>query len=313
MPKTMRVPALCASAALLSVSGCAGGTVAENDERPVVLTTFSILEDMVEEVGGDRVDVRSITPQGAEVHEYDPTPGDIRDAAEADLIIQNGLGLEEWYGQFIDQTDAESVTLTEDIDPRPITRVPGHPDDAGDAEAMPEDPHAWMSPLRGEEYVDAVEEALTELSPEDAEHFGQNADRLRTELTELLEESRERAESVDGDVHVVSCEGAFGYLAEDLGFEEHYLWPLNADGEGTPQQVQAQIEYVQDHEVPVIFCETTVNDSAQQQVADGTGAELGDPLYVDSLSEQDGPAASWLELLSYDVDLILEAAEAQGR
>lgn len=295
-------------ALLPALASCDADTEAANGENPVVLTTFTVLADMAENVGGERIDVRSITPAGAEVHEYDPTPGDLRNAAEADLILENGLGLEEWFGQFIDQSDAPSATLTEGIETRPITRVPGHPDDAGDSAQMPTDPHAWMSPYLALTYVDNIEEALSELSPEDADYFAEHAENYREEIMALAEEAEQRAEELDGDIYVVTCEGAFGYLAEDLGFEEHYLWPLNADDEGTPQQVEAQIRFVEEHSVPTVFCESTVNDGAQQQVAEATDAELGEPLYVDSLSDPEGPVPSYLELLAYDIDLILDGA-----
>lgn len=308
MPKLYRGPvaALVIASCVLTACAVDDGASRSDDDPPVVLTTFTVLQDMVAEVGGEHVEVRSITPRGAEVHEYDPTPGDLRDAAEADLIMENGLGLEEWYGQFIDQTDADSATLTEGIETRPVTRVPGHPDDAED---MPMDPHAWTSPTAALTYVDNIEDALSELAPEHAEDFGENASRYRAQIGEVDEAAVQRVADHDGQIHLVTCEGAFGYFADDVGIEEHYLWPLNADGEGTPQQVEAQISYVEDHEVPVVFCETTVNDSAQQQVASATDAELGDPLYVDSLSEADGPVPTYLELLEHNVDLLLDAYE----
>lgn len=255
------------------------------------------------------MEVRSITPAGAEVHEYDPTPQDVRVAAEADLILENGLHLEEWFGQFIDQSQAPSVTLSEGVETRPVTRVPGHPDEQSE-EDMPVDPHAWMSPQKALIYVENIEEALSELAPEHADDFAANAQDYSEELEELIAETEQRVEDLDGEIHVVSCEGAFGYLADEFGLQEHYLWPLNADGEGTPQQVEAQIDYVQEHEVPTVFCESTVNSGPQEQVAEAAGAELGEPLYVDSLSEDDGPVPTYLELLEYDIDLILEAAKA---
>ncbi|MDS2171422.1 MULTISPECIES: metal ABC transporter solute-binding protein, Zn/Mn family [unclassified Nesterenkonia] len=279
------------------------------EERPVVLTTFTVLQDIASEVAGDRADVRSITPHGAEIHEYDPTPGDVRDAAEADLILANGLGLEAWLEQFLDQSDAPTVTVTGDIEPLPVTRLPGHPDDAAE---MPVNPHAWMSPRQGMSYVDGVEDALSELSPEDADVFAENAAALRDELAALDVEARERAEELE-EVHLVTCEGAFSYLADDLDLGEHYLWPVNADDEGSPQQVEAQIRYVRDHEVPTVFCESTVNDAAQQQVVQETGAELGEPLYVDSLTEADGPVPTYVDLLRHDLELILAGAEDDGR
>lgn len=309
MPNSSAALIVPAVAASLVLTACAPGEGEEGDGTPLVMTTFTVLEDMTAAVAGDHVEVRSITPTGAEVHEYDPTPQDIRAAAEADLILENGLNLEEWFGQFIEQSQASSVTLSEGVEARPVTRVPGHPDEEVE-EDMPVDPHAWMSPQQALIYLENIEEALSELVPERADDFAANAQAYSEELEQLIAETEQRVEDLDGEIHVVSCEGAFGYLADDFGLQEHYLWPINADGEGTPQQVEAQIDYVQENEVPTIFCESTVNSGSQEQVAEATGAELGEPLYVDSLSEDDGPVPSYLELLEHDIDLILEAAEA---
>lgn len=310
------VAALLGACLLLSGCGPAGAdglgeSGDPDDDRPVVLTTFTVLADIVSQIGGDRVQVRSITPVGAEIHEYDPTPGDIRAATEADLVITNGMGLEAWFDQFIDHAEAPSTTATADVDPLPVTRLSGHP---AAGEDLPTNPHAWLSPERGRQYVDAVERALTELSPADADVFAEHADAYRERLTEIAEDARTRLAAVEeatgSPAQVVTCEGAFSYLAEDLGLEEHYLWPINADTEGTPQQVEAQIEHVRSHEVPTIFCETTVNDDAQRQVAEASGARLGEPLHVDSLSASDGPVPSYLDLLRHDLDLIISGAEA---
>lgn len=307
-------PAAAASTALLTpavLAGCAAAPGAENsdDGDPVVLATFTVLEDMTAEVGGDRIDVRSITPVGAEVHEYDPSPSDVQDAAEADLIVENGLGLEEWFDQFTQHSEAETVTAADGVETQPITRLPGHPDDAGDTDSMPTDPHAWMSPEQAEVYVDNIESALADLSPDNAEYFSENAEQYRDELRELGQQAEERVEAAGEEVVVASCEGAFGYLAHDLGLTQHYLWPLNIEDEGTPQQVEAQIDFVDEHDVPMVFCESTVNDGPQEQVAEATDAQLGDSLYVDSLSEPDGPVPSYLELLEHNLDLILQPYE----
>lgn len=296
------------------LSGCSspaeddGGNDSSGEDKPVVLTTFTVLQDMAAEVAGDRVDVRSLTPAGAEIHEYQPTPGNLRDAADADLVIENGLGLEAWFAQFVEQSGADSLTVTDGIDTLPVTRLPGHPD-ADSEEDLPVNPHAWMSPSHAVSYVENIEQALAELSPEDAEYFEENAQDYIDEISSIRDDARAELETVGSEVHLVSCEGAFSYLAEDLGLGEHYLWPLNSEDEGSPQQVEAQIDYVEEHDVPTIFCESTVNDSAQQQVAEATSAELGDPLYVDSLSEADGPVPTYLEMLRYDVDLVVQGAQ----
>lgn len=294
----------------LTLTACSAGAADDPSETPVVLTTFTVLQDMTAAVGGERVEVRSITPLGAEVHEYDPVPSDVRDAATASLMLANGLGLEEWFEQFTQHSDAPTVTLTEGVDTLPVTRLPGHPETADTAD-MPVNPHAWISPVRALTYVDNIEEALSELSPEDAEYFTENAEQYRQQLLELDERLRTRIEEFDGEIHLVTCEGAFSYLAEDYGLGEHYLWPLNAEDEGTPAQVEAQIRYISENQVPTVFCESTVNDSAQSSAASAAGAALGDPLYVDSLSEGDGPVPSYLEMLEYDIELILNGAEAR--
>ncbi|MCH8559565.1 MULTISPECIES: metal ABC transporter solute-binding protein, Zn/Mn family [unclassified Nesterenkonia] len=317
----------------LALSSCAAANSDEQgasteDQPPVVLTSFSVLADMTRAVGGDLVDTRSITPPGAEVHEYSPTPGDLRDAAAADVIFFNGLGLEAWYEQFLSHSSAEVVMLSESVETLPVTRLPeaspgsGESDDVEDPGAsesagaeetaeLPVNPHAWMSPAQAMVYVDNIEAALSELSPADAEQFTENAGRYREQIQAVWDQAEERLAPLqqDGEIHLVTCEGAFSYLAKDLDLGEHYLWPLNAEDEGSPKQVEAQIRYVEEHQVPTIFCESTVNDSTQRQVAETTGATLSEPLHVDSITEPDGPAPSYLELLEHDLDLIIEGAQ----
>ncbi|MGJ9405586.1 metal ABC transporter solute-binding protein, Zn/Mn family [Nesterenkonia aurantiaca] len=307
---TATTGALC----VLGLSSCSAAGSETQDpsaesERPVVLTSFSVLADMTEAVGGDLVDTRSITPPGAEVHEYSPTPGDLRDAAAADLIFFNGLGLEAWYEQFLSHSSAEVLILTESVETLPVTRLPGA--SAAETAELPVNPHAWMSPAQAMVYVENIEAALIELTPAHAAELAENAKTYREEIQAVWDRAEERLAGLqdEGEVHLVTCEGAFSYLAEDLNLGEHYLWPLNAEDEGSPQQVEAQIRYVQEHQVPTIFCESTVNDSAQQQVAETTGATLSEPLHVDSITEPDGPAPSYLELLEHDLDLILEGAQ----
>lgn len=292
---------------ILALSGCVQDQT-DADGSPLVVTTFSVLGDITETIGGDRVQVRSITPIGAEVHEYDPTPSDVQAAADADLIIENGLGLEEWFDQFISHAEAPTVTASEGMEARSITRLPGHPDDPGADSDLPTDPHGWISADQSLTYVDNIEAALSDLAPEDAEYFSERAEQYREQLRQLAEESRLNASELTDPV-LVTCEGAFGYLAEDLGLTEHYLWPLNAENEGTPQQVEAQIRFVEENNVETIFCESTVNDAAQSQVAETTGAALADPLHVDSLTDADGPAPTHLELVEHTTSTILGEAE----
>lgn len=343
MRRTLLPPSVSGLVLVLLLSGCApadstaqgtqpqGAEAGEASDLPVVLASFSVIEDMASAVGGDRVDTRSITRPGAEVHEYSPTPGDLRDTAEADLILFNGLGLEAWYEQFLTHTSAEVLMVSEGVHTLPVTRLPGAADPASadppstepanddaeddaedpEQEDLPVNPHAWMSPAQAMIYVDNIEAALSELSPKDTDTFAKNAEDYRGEIRRIWQEAAEQLEPLQasGPVHLVSCEGAFSYLAQDLGLSEHYLWPLNAEDQGSPRQVEAQIRYVAENRVATVFCESTVNDAAQQQVAESTDAQLSEPLHVDSVTDAEGPAPSYLELLQHDLDLIIEGAQ----
>ena len=266
---------------------------AAETERPLVLTTFTVIADMVREVAGDRVEVRSITRVGAEIHGYEPTPGDLRQARGAELVIENGLGLEAWFAQFIADVDAPSVTLSDGLDPVRIAST----DEAN--------PHAWMSPVAGQHYVARIAEALSELDPGGAEHYAARAAAYSADLDAVADELAAAIERVPADARVlISCEGAFSYLVRDLGLDEAYLWPVNADQQATPQRVAAVIDTVRERAVPAVFCESTVSDDAMRQVAADTGAQFGGTLYVDSLSGPDGPVPSYLALLRHAAETI---------
>ncbi|MHA6695740.1 metal ABC transporter substrate-binding protein [Homoserinimonas sp. A520] len=271
---------------------------AQDTGKPVVLTTFTVIADMASVVGGDIVDVQSITKVGAEIHGYEPTPSDLKRAASADLILDNGFGLERWFESFVERLDVPHAVLTDGIKPIDI--------EVGDYAGRP-NPHAWMSPLAGQRYVDNIAEALSELVPEHAATFTANADAYKAQLQSLVDELKAAVDAMPTRQRVlVTCEGAFSYLARDIGLTEGYLWPVNSDTQGTPQQIKAAIELVREADVPAVFCETTVSDESQLQVARESGAEFGGKLYVDSLSEPGGPVPSYLDLLRFDVELIAE-------
>jgi manganese transport system substrate-binding protein len=307
MPKTSRTKrasrarpllvAVLATALAASATGCTS-PVPEERDRPLVLTTFTVIADMVRVVAGDAVDVESITKVGAEIHGYEPTPSDLTRAASADLILDNGLGLERWFEEFVEHIDVPHVVLTDGIEPIDIG--------GGDYEGRP-NPHAWMSPVAGQEYVAAISAALGDLVPERAAEFDAAAADYTAELEAIALELETVVDDLPEERRVlVTCEGAFSYLARDLGLAEAYLWPVNSDSQGTPQQVSRTIDLVRDNDVPAVFCETTVNDGAMRQVARESGAEFAGNLYVDSLSEPDGPVPSYLELLRHDVAVIAQ-------
>ena len=276
------------------------------DQRPLVLTTFTVLADMARNVAGDRLRVHSITKQGAEIHGYEPTPSDLEQAASAQLILENGLGLELWARRFTASAgDIPTITLSEGMDPLLIE---------GDAYAGRPNPHAWMSPKRSQQYVDRMVTAFSELDPAGAVAYQRNGESYKRQLESLDQELRSAlAEIPETQRLLVTCEGAFTYLAKDYGLREAYLWPVNAESQATPRRMARLIDTVRASSVPAVFCESTVSDKVQRQVAAAAGVRFGGTFYVDSLSERNGPAPTLLDLQRHNVKLIRQGLNPQGQ
>jgi manganese transport system substrate-binding protein len=282
--------------AVLVLAGC-GSTTTAQDDRPVVLTTFTVLADIAENVAGDHLKVESITKVGAEIHGYEPTPGDVRRASQADLILDNGMNLEAWFATFVQDLDVEHVIVSEGVEPIEI---------AADAYRGKPNPHAWMSPLNVKIYVDNMADAFSALDPQHAADFQANADSYKAELQQLHDSLVTRLSVLPaGQRALVTCEGAFSYLAKDAGLTEHYIWPVNAEQQATPQQITDTIDFVRESDVPAVFCESTVSDDPMQQVVEATRARFGGVLYVDSLSDTGGPVPTYLDLIRHDADVIV--------
>jgi manganese transport system substrate-binding protein len=273
----------------------------------VVLTTFTVLADMAQQVAGDRLEVRSITKPGAEIHGYEPTPRDLEAAQGVDLIVENGLGLERWAQRFVAAAGSNLpvVTLSDGMEPLPI---------ASDAAAGKPNPHAWMSPRRAELYVDRLVEAFSRLDPAGAEQFNRRGEVYKQQLKGLDRELRLALAALPPNQRLlVTCEGAFSYLARDYGLDEAYLWPVNAESQVTPRRLARLIETVKQRRVPAVFCESTVSDEAQRELARATGARFGGTFYVDSLSGSAGPAPSLLALQRHNVNLIVRGLAEGGQ
>lgn len=289
----------------LSVSACSGEGDEGASDRPVVLTTFTVLADIAGNVAGEHLQVESITKPGAEIHGYEPTPGDIKKATRADLILDNGLNLEAWFARFVADLDVRHVVVSDGIAPVSITE---------DAYAGLPNPHAWMSPLNVQTYVDNMVAAFSGLDPANADAFERNGAAYKARLQEVQDELTSSLSVLPQNQRaLVTCEGAFSYLARDAGLTEKYIWAVNAEQQATPKQITSVIEFVSTHDVPAVFCESTVSAAPMQQVAEATGARLGGTLYVDSLSDPDGPVPTYLDLIRHDADTIVAGLTGQDR
>ena len=262
-----------------------------------VVTTFTVLQDMAQNVAGDAATVESLTKPGAEIHDYQPTPRDIVKSQSADLVLWNGLHLERWFERFFTHlADVPSAVVRDGIEPLPIRAGPykGNPN-----------PHAWMSPGNALIYIENIRKALVQADPAQADAYNRNARSYAAKITALDAAIRARLSKIPAAQRwLVTSEGAFSYLARDYALRELYLWPINADEQGTPRQVRQVIDQVRRHAIPVVFSESTISDKPARQVCKETGARYGGILYVDSLSTVDGPVPTYLSLLDVTADTI---------
>ena len=270
---------------------------ANAQEKPKVVTTFTVIADMAKNVAGNAADVESITKAGAEIHNYQPTPRDILRARDADLVLRNGLNLEQWFEKFLTNLGkVPSVTVSDGVEPMAI---------AGGAYQGKPNPHAWMSPENAVIYVENIRKGLSEIDPAHADTYAANAKAYADKIRAAVQPIRDILGKLPEDHRwLVTSEGAFSYLARDFGLKELYLWPVNADSQGTPQQVREVIDAMRKHQIKVIFSESTVSDKPAKQIASETGATYAGVLYVDSLSEEGGPVPTYLDLLRVTTETI---------
>lgn len=268
-----------------------------------VLTSFTVFADMARNVAGEHAEVVSITREGAEIHMFRPTPGDIKRGLGADVVLWNGLGLETWFERYLENLgDVKAYVLSEGIEPINIGDGPYE----GRA-----NPHGWMSPGNAMIYVDNIVRALSETDPDNAAAYKANGEAYKAKITSTFEPIRAAIEALpEAQRWLVSSEAAFSYLAADFGLKEASIWAINADSQGTPQQVRKVIDLIRDNDIKVIFSESTVSPKPAQQVARETGIAYGGVLYVDSLSTSDGPVPTYIDLLKVTSETIVNGLTA---
>ncbi len=271
-------------------------------DKKVILTTFTVLADMAQNVAGDKAIVESITKPGTEIHGYEPTPSDLQRGQGADLILDNGLNLERWAERFYNNfSNVTRLTLSEGVQPVAIVE---------DTYQGKPNPHAWMSPQNALIYVENIRKALRTLDPANAATYDANARAYSEQIRAIDTRLKQAISTISPDKrYIVSCEGAFSYIARDYGLKEVYIWSVNAEQQATPKQVERVINTVKTNQIPAVFCESTVNNEAQLQIAKETGANFAGVFYVDSLSPPDGPASTYLKLLEYNVNTLIKGLQ----
>lgn len=296
----------CSSFVLLSLLSSLALPLQAVEKQKKIVTSFTILADIAKNIAGDSARVESITKPGAEIHEYEPTPMDVVKAQSADLVIYNGMNLELWFEKFYGELrNVPRVVASQGVQPRGIVKGPytGKPN-----------PHTWMSPMNVMIYAENIRKALVDLDPKNAAAYNRNAAAYVARLQKIDQFLRKKLAVIPEEKRwLISSEGAFSYLTADYGLKEGYLWPINSDEEGSPRQIKELVDLMRQHKVPVNFSESTISDKPARQVAKEAGASYGGVLYVDSLTEEGGPAPTLLDLLRYNAEKIVEGLSGQTK
>ncbi|MDC3137856.1 metal ABC transporter substrate-binding protein [Prochlorococcus sp. AH-716-I19] len=280
----------------LSANSCKRTSFEKETNKEVILASFTVLADIIENVAKDEFVVKSITKPGVEVHGYQPTPSDLIKASKAFVFIDNGFGFELWAEKFVSNLQIKRVTISNRLEPIFISEdfYKGKPN-----------PHAWISPKRGMIYVDVIVDSLSELKPSEAESFKNNGQIYKNKIAKIDKDFSLFIKNLEkNNRYLVTCEGAFSYLTNDYGLKEAYLWPVNAESQITPKRMARTISLVKNKNIPSVFCESTVSNESQMVVASETGAKFGGDLFVDSLSQDNNSANTYLKMLQHNLTLI---------
>lgn len=304
--KRLSFVALTTSAALL-LAACGGdnGATDGDDEQLKVVSTFSIIDDIAQEVGGDAVETHSVVPLGVDPHEYAPLPADVEASTDADVLLWNGLNLEVGDGWFESLADTagkdleseEVVEVSVGVDPLYLTD-----DDGGEDEV---NPHAFLSPKVGMIYTENIRDGLISADPDNEDLYTENAEDYLAELAEIDDTYTELIADIPSEDRIlVTSEQAFQYMVEDYDLDAGYIWAIDTDEQGTPDQINDLIALVRDRDVPALFVEANVDERPMETVSSETGAPIGGVVHSDDLGEDGEAGGTYLGALRTNIEVI---------
>jgi iron/zinc/copper transport system substrate-binding protein len=294
-------------AAALLISGCSSEK--SNNEKVEVVATYSIIYDLVKNVGGDKVEIHSLVPIGANPHEYDPLPEDVMKATDADAVFYNGLNLEEgnsWFEKLMKSADKSG----EDA---PVFRVsegvePIHLESKGLEKQM--DPHAWLDIKNGIKYVENIRDALSEVDPDNKDYYKKNADSYIKELNALHEKTIAELEKIPKEKRIlITSEGAFKYFGNAYNIDTGYIWEINSDSQGSPQQIKNVVDYIGQTKVPGLFVETSVDPRSMETVSKETGIPIKGTVFTDSLGKKGEDGDTYIEMMKWNTESIIKGLQ----
>lgn len=292
---------------LLLLAGC--GTkdeersASDDSKKTSVVATNSIIADMVKEVGAGQVSVKSLVPVGTDPHEYEPLPEDIKQASEADVVFYNGLNLETgngWFNKLMETADKKEnedyFAVSKEVEPIHLT-----------GNTKQEDPHAWLNISNGILYVNEIQHVLSEKDPENKESYQKNADAYIKQLEELDTTAKDAFADIPNEKKLlVTSEGAFKYFSKAYDLTAAYIWEINTESQGTPEQVKQVVEKVRASKVPSLFVETSVDKRSMERLSKEVNLLIYSELYTDSLAKKGAPGDSYYKMMKWNLEKIHE-------
>ncbi|AIF44091.1 metal ABC transporter substrate-binding protein [Virgibacillus sp. SK37] len=300
-------------AAIFLIAGCSAGgddasedVKAKGDGKLQIVTTYSVIYDIVKNVTGDLAEVHSLVPIGTDPHAYEPLPEDVQLTSDADMIFYNGFNLEtgnSWFANMVETAgksdeDAPVYRLTEGVEPQ-LLRSGAHEGE--------EDPHAWLAVENGIKYTENVKKALVEVDPDNKETYEKNAEEYIEKLEALDKEIETKAAEIPKEKRVlVTSEGAFKYFSEAYDFEAAYIWEINAENEGTPEQIKNVVDIIVEREIPGLFVETSIDPRSMETVSNETGVPIIGKIFTDSLGKEGEDGDTYIKMIEWNMDMIIK-------
>lgn len=272
-------------------------------DRLNVVATFSILGDFAGNVGGDRVSVTTLVGPNSDTHVYTPTPSDAKKITDAKLVVVNGLGLEGWLPRLVKSSGSKAATVvaTKGIATRKIED--GHDHDPADA-----DPHAWQSVANAKIYIGNIRDALIAADPAGADAYKANAAAYFAKLDALDRDVREAVAKIPPERrNVISTHDAFAYFAAAYGVKFIAPQGVSTESEPSARDIAAIITQIRKQKIPAVFLENVSDPRLMRQIASETGANIGGTLYSDSLTDEKGPAPTYIDMVRHNIKALTSA------
>ncbi len=294
---------------LLLLAACSNTTAGRGEgDKLQIVATYSIIADMAENIAGDKAEVYSLVPVGTDPHMYDPLPADTSKVSGADLIFYNGMNLETgkgWFQDLLDVTNKNGAAfaLTEAVTPIYLTEK---------GKESQVDPHAWLDIQNAVKYVSVITEQVIKQDPDNEAYYRSNQEKYVAELNSLDQYAKDAVQQLPEDKRIlVTSEGAFKYFSQAYGLESAFIWEINTDSQGTPEQMSRIIGIIEDNSIPALFLETSVNPKTMETVSAETGVPIHSRIFTDSVAKDGEEGDTYLGMMRWNIDKVVEGLSGQ--